>query len=443
MPTCSNARFTSLRRLAAGVHRGAEHTMDISADLTALSRTAVTVVSSGVKSILDIPKTLEVLETLGVPVCAYKTKEFPGFFTNVTGCPSPMVVNSPVEAALMMYHSKQLGLPNGMLVAVPNPAPTTSKGSLDDRSMARMIEEAVREAAAKEISGAAITPYLLSKVAELTGGHSVDSNVALVCNNAVVATMIASEYSKLMLNDTGRNDSIIKHTSYPTLRKNAKLTASDHVIVIGGMVIDHVVRPLPKNDNGSVQELIMGTSNPGIASQTFGGVGRNIAEAVAVASREGSGTVSVSMVSAIGDDAHGALLLRHSSDIGLDVAHVLSIPGSRTATYTAVHDHHGDLTVAIADMAVLKDIPVTAARQFLSSSSSFKRSIVVADANLSISAFKAVGDFLQADPHIMFFEPTSVPKCTLPIVANCFNQVYCGTNKIENMILLYPILNLD
>lgn len=394
--------------------------MDVSADLTALSRIPVTVVSSGVKSILDIQKTLEVLETLGVPVCGYRTKEFPGFFTNITGCPSPMVVDSALEAALTMLHSRRLGLRNGMLVAVPNPAPATGSaegGGLDDAAMARVIEDAVASAAARGVEGAAITPFLLGRVAELTGGRSVDSNVALVYNNAQVATEIAVEYAKLLRSDElqlgGGKGSF---SSYGSVSRSPASGAPAEVLVVGGMVIDHVVRPSPARGRTAAQPLIMGTSNPGTASQSFGGVGRNVAEAVAASA---GGAVAVQMVSAVGDDAAGTSLLQHCAELGIDVSNVRRVGGGRTATYTAVHDHVGDLVVAVADMDALRDIPVAP----LGAAAGAARPIVVADGNLSAETFRALADRCQYSARCLFFEPTSVPKCTVPVLAGCMDKV--------------------
>lgn len=402
--------------------------MDISADLTELSNTPVTVVSSGVKSILDIPKTLEVLETLGVPVCGFKTKEFPGFFTNVTGCPSPLVIDSAMDAALMLHHSMRLGLKNGMLVAVPNPTPT-SEGGINDADMARIIEDAVLGAAAKGVAGAAITPYLLSKVAELTGGSSIDSNVALVCNNAKVATMIAADYSKLILSNAPNAQSVNSYTIFPSVRARSK-PVKFRVAVVGGMVIDHVVRPECSRGSTTPPPLIMRTSNPGVASQSFGGVGRNVAEAVSMALGEERSDVAVHMVSTVGNDAYGSSLLQHSAGLGIDVSCVIrgseeSASTQRTATYTAVHDHSGDLLVAVADMDIFKGMSKDVVKVSLGSifGANGDRKIVVSDGNISQETFQCVASFCADSGAVLFYEPTSVPKCTIPVKAGCLQQV--------------------
>lgn len=157
-----------------GVHRGAETTFDISADLIELSRTPVAVVSAGVKSILDIPKTLELLETLGVPVMAYKSDNFPDFYTSNSGLKAPFRVNSPEECAAVINESRKLGLANGMLIAVPVPE---GKGA-DPVLIKKAIAEAVKEAENSGITGATVTPFLLKRVGEITGGESVKSSMS-------------------------------------------------------------------------------------------------------------------------------------------------------------------------------------------------------------------------------------------------------------------------
>ncbi|GLC41513.1 hypothetical protein PLESTB_001003000 [Pleodorina starrii] len=174
-----------------GVHRGGEVTMDISADLTELGRTPIAVVCAGAKSILDIPRTLEVLETWGVAVASYGTDEFPAFFTPHSGCRSPARVDSPAEAAAMLGSVQRLGLGSGMLVAVPIPADQAAEGE----EVEGAIRTALREADSKGIRGNEVTPFLLERVRELTGGRSLEANIKLVKNNARVGSAIAREYA--------------------------------------------------------------------------------------------------------------------------------------------------------------------------------------------------------------------------------------------------------
>ncbi|KAJ0084244.1 hypothetical protein Patl1_29429 [Pistacia atlantica] len=171
-----------------GVHRHGEKTLDISSDLTELGRTPVAVISAGVKSILDIPRTLEYLETQGVCVAAYKTHEFPAFFTETSGCKVPCRVDSPQD-----YANQKLKLGSGILIAVPIPKEHTASGNLIESA----IQSALREARDKKITGNAETPFLLARVNELTGGVSLASNIALVKNNAFVGAKIAAALSQL------------------------------------------------------------------------------------------------------------------------------------------------------------------------------------------------------------------------------------------------------
>ena len=170
-----------------GVHRGAEQTFDISADLIELARTPVTVVCAGAKSILDIAKTLEVLETNGVPVLGYRTDEFPAFFTRTSGFGVDHRMDSVEEIAEVMAMQKKLGMQNGLLIA--NPIPEAD--SLDAAAIEGRISEAVAQAEREGVSGKALTPYLLQRIFELTEGRSLKANIALVLNNAAVAAELA------------------------------------------------------------------------------------------------------------------------------------------------------------------------------------------------------------------------------------------------------------
>ncbi len=168
-----------------GVHRG--QPFDVSTDLTELGRTPICVVCSGAKSILDLPLTLEYLETQGVPVIGYQTDTLPAFYSRSSGLPLQYRVDSPQEAAQIIEAGRQLRLNNGMLVTVPVP----QADALSDVDAEAAIRRASAEAAAAGIHGAAVTPYLLARVAELTEGASRRANTSLLLNNAAVAGEIA------------------------------------------------------------------------------------------------------------------------------------------------------------------------------------------------------------------------------------------------------------
>ena len=175
-----------------GVHRGAEKTFDISADLQELARTPVAVVCSGAKSILDLPLTKEYLETMGVPVIGFGSKELPAFYCRESGLKVDYVVNNEVEAAKIIRAMQDLGLGGGIIIANPIP----EEYALSMEYMNEMIEEAIESAEKEGIKGKKLTPYLLNKIKELTGGKSLKANIELVKNNARVAAIIARELIK-------------------------------------------------------------------------------------------------------------------------------------------------------------------------------------------------------------------------------------------------------
>lgn len=176
-----------------GVHRGAEVSFDISADLRELAETAVTVVAAGAKAILDLPKTLEVLETLGVPVIAFGQDAFPAFWSRDSGLPAPLRMDKADSIAAAHVMRQRLGLPGGQLVA--NPIPASAEIPRD--VIVPVIEAALAEAAAKGVAAKEVTPFLLQRILELTGGRSLEANVALILSNARLAAGIAVAIAQL------------------------------------------------------------------------------------------------------------------------------------------------------------------------------------------------------------------------------------------------------
>lgn len=171
-----------------GVHKGAEQSFDISADLQELAQTPVTVVAAGAKAILDLPKTLEVLETLGVPVIAVGQDAFPAFWSRDSGLPAPLRMDAPGQIAAAQRMRGALGLPGGQLVANPIPEPD----EIAAETLAPLIAQAQAEAEAQGIAGKAVTPFLLQRLFELTDGRTLNSNIALVLNNARLGARIAA-----------------------------------------------------------------------------------------------------------------------------------------------------------------------------------------------------------------------------------------------------------
>ena len=186
------ARLAGIRVFATGgiggVHRGAETSFDISADLEELARTSVAVVCAGAKALLDLPKTLEYLETRGVPVIGYRTDEFPAFWSRSSGLPVPLRVDSAAEIARLLELKWSLGLEGGAVIANPIDA----AAEIPRAEMAGYIDRAVAEAAGRRVTGKAVTPYILARLVEMTGGRSLRANIALVQSNARLAADLAT-----------------------------------------------------------------------------------------------------------------------------------------------------------------------------------------------------------------------------------------------------------
>ncbi len=171
-----------------GVHRDSTETGDISADLPAIARYPVTTVTAGAKAFLDLPRTVEYLETLGVPVLGLKTDEFPAFYSRTSGVPLPHRVETPAEAAAVVRAARDLGHDGGLLLAVPVPA----EAAMPREDVDEAIESGLRQAHAAGVRGAAVTPFILGHLVDATGGSTLDTNVALAVNNARVAAELAS-----------------------------------------------------------------------------------------------------------------------------------------------------------------------------------------------------------------------------------------------------------
>ena len=174
-----------------GVHRGAENTFDISADLTEMAQTNVAVISAGVKSILDIALTLEKLETLGVPVLTYGSDDFPSFYSRASGHKTPLRLDTPEEIAAMLNSKWQMGIDGSVLIANPIPADQ----EVPFHVMEKYILDALDKASQKGISGKDTTPFLLKSIAEATGGESLAANISLVKNNAKLGAKISKALS--------------------------------------------------------------------------------------------------------------------------------------------------------------------------------------------------------------------------------------------------------
>eukprot|EP00775_Hariotina_reticulata_P008089 gene8089-8282_t len=196
-----------------GVHRDGHISMDVSADLTELGRTPVTVVCAGAKSVLDIPRTLEFLETQGVCVAAYQCDEFPAFFTRHSGCKAPCRVDTPEQVAGMIRASSELQLGTGLLLAVPIPEAAAAEGALIQQA----IEESLAEADKRGICGAEVTPFLLESIRSKTGGASLVANIQLVKNNAAVGSQNVRLLADCLYNHNDLGDDCIPAYCQPSI----------------------------------------------------------------------------------------------------------------------------------------------------------------------------------------------------------------------------------
>ncbi|KAL7798534.1 Indigoidine synthase A like domain-containing protein [Trichoderma ceciliae] len=339
-----------------GVHRGGESSMDISADLTELGRTRVAVISSGCKGFLDIPRTLEYLETQGCLVSTFadgRTGEidFPAFWARDSGVKSPSVTYTEREAAAMILAQEKLGIESGMLFANPIP----EEFGVPAKEMQAHIELAVAEAGQKGFTGSANTPYVLQRLKELTGEKAVIANKALVRSNIVRATNVAVELSRLLSQETSSSSSSNKVAFASKIEKKppAPLRADSKadILVAGSVAVDlSCDYSSPKGGDGQPHAH---TSNPASISQSIGGVGHNVALAAHRASRQ----AQVKLSSMVGDDIAGATVLSALEASGLDSAYVKKLdrtehPGSRTAQYVAINDGSKNLVMAMADMGI-------------------------------------------------------------------------------------------
>jgi len=401
-----------------GVHRGGELSLDVSTDLIELSRTPVIVVSAGVKSILDVKRTLEVLETFGVPVGAWQSDEFPAFFSPESGVKAPSRFNDGMSVARAYTSGRELGMDSGMLVAVPNHDPA-------GENVEKAIKEALHEAEAAGIEGRDVTPFILRTVNEKTGGDSLRSNIALVKNNAKVGADIALAVSNIQCN----SEAIIQSIKLPANNTDASLsdsestqtTSSKHsnndevtsrVVCVGGSVIDIIAK------SSADEKMIIGTSNPGKVFKSDGGVGRNVAE---VLGRLGDKPL---FYTSIGKDDGGEGILSRLIGCGvLTSDESVFFADGVSASYVALLDDASDLVGGIADMDANQQIP-TPSVEALS-----ETEYVLIDSNApSRVMIESAVNAVKAGASV-FFEPTSVPKA---------KQICENDSFIKNVSYAFP-----
>ncbi|KAM3066309.1 hypothetical protein ACMFMG_003180 [Clarireedia jacksonii] len=361
-----------------GVHRGGQDTMDISADLTELGRTRVAVISSGCKSFLDIPRTLEYLETQGAGVYTFADGrtgpiEYPAFYTRESGILSPMVVQNEKEAAAIIYAQDFFRHGSGFHFANPIP----EEFSIPKSEIDQAINQAVEEAAEQGIHGHANTPFILSRIKELTKGNSVAANRALIESNIKVATKVAVELSRMRLERAALDDSgnsgnssdriytTSSHFTTPSTDKAGNEKSSKDkmtkviphknglpkpsIVVVGSVAFDLSCDYTPGKSNKDTSPR-MHTSNIGEIRSSIGGVGYNVALAARLSSGEPVRLCSIVVMDQTGN---GILKTLAASDLDTNALSIVDPTTEyRSAQYIAMNDSNKDLVIAMADMSI-------------------------------------------------------------------------------------------
>ncbi|KAF3768965.1 hypothetical protein M406DRAFT_287023 [Cryphonectria parasitica EP155] len=336
-----------------GVHRGGEDSMDISADLTELGRTRVAVISSGPKGFLDIPRTLEYLETQGVLVATFADGregdvDLPAFWARESGTKSPFVVRDERQAAAAILAQEKLGIESGLVFANPIP----KEHEIPREVMDQIINTAVREAAEQGFSGNANTPYILRRIRELSEGRSAPANLHLVLSNVARAAKVAVELRSLESESEGRT----KTGPNPSTKVQQETSSPSRadILVAGSVALDlNCNFHNDRHEDPKPLTPVLHTSNPAGITQSIGGVGHNVALAAQSIHR----SLKVKLCSIIGSDIAGATILTSMEKNGLDTSYIRQLgpeyPSARTAQYVAVNDAEKNLMLAMADMAIL------------------------------------------------------------------------------------------
>ncbi|KAL6946916.1 hypothetical protein ACO0QE_001770 [Hanseniaspora vineae] len=386
-----------------GVHKGGELSMDVSADLEELGRTPVAVVCAGPKAILDIPRTMEYLETKGCTVATMRSKYIPGFYTRNSGVSSPYTFDNELEAARIIKKGLDVGLNSGYLFCIPPPEDI----ALNDEYIKEIIDRAETKARNENILGKNLTPFLLSEIAKYTNGASVKCNIDFVLNNAFPPRMLSHFLGSEKL------------TSPPIL--NTK------TLVIGSVAIDTHCK------SAGVAKLH--DSNPGQIKSALGGVGFNIALASHLSSNKQSPLDKTRLVASVGKDFSGeSVLTTMKSDKKMDTAGIYNDPENCTAQYVSMHNNDGELVVACADMDIATKIPLSHIEDQVAMA---KPKTVVVDANVSVEILQRLVDLQKTQKYKLIFEPTSSAKsCKVAsLKSNVYpeNEIYLVTPTFDEL----------
>lgn len=321
-----------------GVHRYVTQSWDISSDITALANSPLITVCSGVKSILDIDKTLQALETAAVPVFVLNNPSFPAFYTRDSSFPAPAIVSDERHAAAIFANASKFDTTTGILLAVPVP----HEYQADAQEIENATQQALEKMKGQKLPPNQVTPFLLKEIASITNGRSLQTNMMLARNNAAVAARVAVQLVKIQ-EDKKQAHSLVSQNGIQHEQKQLadvqqarnKPRINCDLLVVGATALDiHCeVRATTK--------LSMRVSNQGRVQQQCGGVGKNIAEAAARLGRS-----RVCFVSAVGDDPAAGIVLDMLKKTGVPVEGVQKVKGKRTPVICVVHDHLGGLAVS-------------------------------------------------------------------------------------------------
>lgn len=404
--------------------------MDVSADLDELSKTPVSVVCSGPKSILDVGRTIEYLETKGVPVFTYDDGQFgdspihiPGFYTRDSGVKTPFTFDDFSTAASVIYEGKyQLAMENGYVFCIPAPIDI----SLPDEFIADVIRRALIEASERGINGKELTPFLLAQINEMTKGVSVQCNVSFVKNNALIGSRIAKELARLR----GRKSTVqpVKPSQPASQSASAEpiIPETIDLVIVGSVALDTL------GAIGSKDTMQIGDSNPGTIAQSIGGVGFNVGLA---AGASGAHPLLISSLNA--EDSAGQSILNRMKANGLPTDGLCNAT-SRTAQYSAIHDPDGKLVVACADMDSVEQMNSESVQDRLSRYS--PKSILV-DSNVSVDVLNTTMKHARNTHTPLIYEPTSAIKAAKLASTNLhcypFNDVYLMSPTVAELRTIF------
>ncbi|TRY56109.1 hypothetical protein DNTS_015242 [Danionella cerebrum] len=405
-----------------GVHRDGENTLDVSADLTELGRTPIAVVSAGVKSILDIGRTLEFLVSGNSRcVCSniWRFKKLPGVLLSEKWIrfSFPRLQSSRSSRFYWQVSSStlSLGLQSGLLFAVPIPEEHAATG----QQIEEAIQTAVAEASLKGVMGRDVTPFILQRVNELTKGKSLQANIALIHNNAKVGSWIACALAERSEKHGNSFRGVIKN------KKSKEQKMASRAVVIGGINVDFIAK-------GTAKELVFGQTNPGVVCQSFGGVGRNIADCL---SRLGCKPL---FISAIGKDSHSEAVLNYCKH--MDTSAVARLQDQRTATYCAVITESGELSLGLGDMDIHQQIQEQYVSEFEDQLSS--ASLIICDGNIPVSTIDYICCVAKQHTVPVWFEPTDTDKACKPFLSESWKALAYASPNLSELCTINRTLQL-